>query len=292
MVRSKNSRFRNSARHIGGRLLVVLAVLIPPVLCSEPVLSAEPAFQGRVEVTLAAQHRPKTDAIKKEFAEAGFSNVHIQFVKMPQAPPNIGLGREVPAELARAAIRLALKYNNAVTILLPTYLFPPKFITIASSNFDDTVEFPIDEGSLKQLQDPSLSTEAFHALYRELTRPPEKKAEAGNSIKEAKTRGTAMLKDAEDMVAHGGMGDAKAIVHHCGEVTKHAEAILKMLPPADQHSKEASTSLQEAIKYCQKVATFGDRVDPGVTLNPATKARAAVRDAVKHLSLIKEESVH
>jgi hypothetical protein len=98
---------------------------------------------------------------------------------------------------------------------------------------------------------------------------------------------TAIQKDAEDMVAHGGMGDAKAIVHHCGEVTKHAQAILRMLPPADSHSKEAATHLNEAIKYCQKVAKFGVHVDPGASLNPATKARAAVHQAVKHLSLIK-----
>jgi hypothetical protein len=99
----------------------------------------------------------------------------------------------------------------------------------------------------------------------------------------------AMQKDAEDMVAHGGMGDAKAIVHHCGEVTKHAEAILGMLPPVDPHSLEAAGHLREAIRYCQKVAKFGSNVDPGVTLNPATKARSAVNVAVRHLSLIKPD---
>jgi hypothetical protein len=101
---------------------------------------------------------------------------------------------------------------------------------------------------------------------------------------------TAMQKDAEDMVAHGGMGDAKAIVHHCGEVTKHAEAILGMLTPVDPHSTEASGHLREAIRYCQKVAKFGSNVDPGVTLNPATKARTAVNAAVKQLSLIKADN--
>ena len=47
------------------------------------------------------------------------------------------------------------------------------------------------------------------------------------SPKNIQDRGKAMLRDAEDMVMHGGMGDGKAIVHHCGEVAKHAEAILK-----------------------------------------------------------------
>jgi MoxR-like ATPase len=64
---------------------------------------------------------------------------------------------------------LALKYNLGVGILLPERLFPPKFITIASSNYDDTVEYPIDQATLSRLQDPALTTDAFHRLYRELT---------------------------------------------------------------------------------------------------------------------------
>lgn len=103
---------------------------------------------------------------------------------------------------------------------------------------------------------------------------------------ELQDRGDAMLKNAEDMVAHGGMGDAKAIVHHCGEVKKEAETILKALPPSDAHSPAAAGPLKETIRYCDKVAQLGDRVDPGVSLNPATKARAAAREAAKHLALI------
>jgi hypothetical protein len=110
----------------------------------------------------------------------------------------------------------------------------------------------------------------------------------GATVKDIQAQGTAMMKDAEDMVAHGGMGDTKAIVHHCGEVAQHAEAILKALPPADPHSKEAQPHLQEAIKYCKRVAEIGDKVDPGVSLNPAIKARAAAREAVKHLAALKE----
>lgn len=98
----------------------------------------------------------------------------------------------------------------------------------------------------------------------------------------------AMLKDAEDMVAHGGMGDAKAIVHHCGAVSQHAEAVLNALSPSDPHAKAARPHLQEAIKYCKRVAEMGDKVDPGASLNPATKARAAAKEAMKHLSAIKD----
>jgi hypothetical protein len=108
------------------------------------------------------------------------------------------------------------------------------------------------------------------------------------SPKNLQDRGKAMLRDAEDMVMHGGMGDGKAIVHHCGEVAKQADAILKALPLADEHGKEAATHLQEAIKQCQRVAEMGDKVDPGASLNPAAKAREAVREAVKHLNALRD----
>ena len=97
-----------------------------------------------------------------------------------------------------------------------------------------------------------------------------------------------MLRDAEDMVMHGGMGDGKAIVHHCGEVAKHAKAILQSLPLTDEHGKDAVPHLQEAIKQCQRVAAMGDKVDPGASLNPAAKARAAVREAVRHLNALRD----
>lgn len=112
-------------------------------------------------------------------------------------------------------------------------------------------------------------------------------AHAG-SPKAIQDQGREMVKDAEEMVAHGGMGDAKAIVHHCAEVAKHAEAILKALPSADEHGKEAAPHLQDAVKYCKRVAEMGDKVDPGASLNPATKARAAAREAMKHLAAMKD----
>jgi hypothetical protein len=97
-----------------------------------------------------------------------------------------------------------------------------------------------------------------------------------------------MMRDAEEMVMHGGMGDGKAIIHHCGEVSKQAESILAMLPPADEHGQEAVPHLKEAIRHCKRVAEMGDRVDPGASLNPATKARAAAKEAMKHLSAMKD----
>lgn len=109
------------------------------------------------------------------------------------------------------------------------------------------------------------------------------------SPKEIQAQGKAMVRDAEEMVMHGGMGDGSAILHHCAEVAKQAQAILKSLPASNEHAKEAVPHLQDAINYCKRVAEMGDKVDPGASLNPATKARAAVREAMKHLAAMRDD---
>ena len=111
------------------------------------------------------------------------------------------------------------------------------------------------------------------------------------AIQAIQEQGRAMVRDAEEMVMHGGMGDGHAILHHCAEVAKQAQAILKALPATDEHGKEAVPHLQDAIKHCARVAEMGDKVDPGASLNPAVKARAAAKEAMKHLMAMKDGGV-
>ncbi len=112
-------------------------------------------------------------------------------------------------------------------------------------------------------------------------------ASAG-SVQDVQDQGRAMVRDAEEIVMHGGMGDGRAILHHCAEVAKQAQAILKALPTREEHGKEAVPHLQDAIKHCTRVAELGEKVDPGASLNPALKARAAVKEAMKHLLAMKD----
>ena len=162
------------------RLPALAAALVLSVLPADRLPAEEgPAPQmGRIEVVLAKEHQKQIENIRQDFAAAGLVNVHFQFVRMGHPPMNLGVGPGVPAEQARAAIRLAKKYNDGIIVLLPDYLFPERFVTIASSNYDDTVEYKIDAGALRQLEDPALTSEQWHALYRRLTpadRPPVKK---------------------------------------------------------------------------------------------------------------------
>lgn len=155
------------SRYLHAVMAAVCAAVIGAHMVAAESISAPQV--SRVEVVLASQYKNQVASLTEEFSQAGMPNVHFQFVKQGQPPQNIGLGREVPADKAREAIRLALKYNLGVGILLPERLFPPRFVTIASSNYDDTVEFPIDQAALARLQNQNLTTDEFHRLYRDLT---------------------------------------------------------------------------------------------------------------------------
>ena len=105
---------------------------------------------------------------------------------------------------------------------------------------------------------------------------------SGASLQE---QGDGLMKNVEEMVAHGGMGDAKAIVHHCGVATHFAETLIRQLSPSDPHRGDAMASLNEVILQCSRVSEIGVHADPGQLLNPATKARAAARESMKSLGL-------
>jgi hypothetical protein len=87
------------------------------------------------------------------------------------------------------------------------------------------------------------------------------------------------------MVAHGGMGDAKAIIHHCGEATGIAKTLITHLLRSNSHRADAIASLNEVIRQCNRVSDIGIHADPGQLLNPATKARAAAQESLKLLGL-------
>jgi hypothetical protein len=158
------------SRYFHAVVLAICACLMGAHAVEAEVVSVPPV--SRIEVVLASQYKNQVASLTEEFVQAGMPNVHFQFFRQGQPPQNIGLGREVPADKAREAIRLALKYNLGVGILLPERLFPPRFVTIASSNYDDTVEYPIDQATLAQLQNETLTTEEFHRLYHGLTSSP------------------------------------------------------------------------------------------------------------------------
>lgn len=100
-------------------------------------------------------------------------------------------------------------------------------------------------------------------------------------------QGDVLMKNIEEMIAHGGMGDAQAIVHHCGQAAHYAETLLSGLPESDPRRTSAIAPLTQVIQQCRRVSQIGVHADPGLLLNPALKARAAARESMKLLGLAK-----
>ncbi|MEW6325902.1 MAG: hypothetical protein AB1515_11025, partial [Nitrospirota bacterium] len=65
--------------------------------------------------------------------------------------------------------RLAKTYNRDIKFLLPQFRFFPRHIVIGSSAFDESSQIPVSAADVERLADPALTTEQFHALYRQLT---------------------------------------------------------------------------------------------------------------------------
>ena len=110
---------------------------------------------------------------------------------------------------------------------------------------------------------------------------------AGESDQRLNDAADGLRTNAEEMVAHGGMGDAKATIHHCAETSRYAELLIKQLSLSHPGREEGVASLNDVIRHCKRVAEIGIHADPGVLLNPAVKARTAVRASVKALGLAK-----
>ncbi len=110
---------------------------------------------------------------------------------------------------------------------------------------------------------------------------------AGEPAQSLKEAADGLRLNTEDMVAHGGMGDVKAIIHHCAETSRYAESLIKQLPTSHPGREEGVASLHDVIRHCKRVTEIGIHADPGVLLNPALKARTAAHASVKALGLTK-----
>lgn len=121
-----------------------------------------------VELSLAKDRKGDLEAIKRAFADVGVVKVRAIIFQAGNPPTNLAIGRNVSAPIARLAIQLAQTYNRGITLLLPEERLAPHYIGFGSSIFDELFQYPVTPEDVKRLADPALTTDQFHALYRQL----------------------------------------------------------------------------------------------------------------------------
>ncbi len=150
---------------IGGVASLFIGTTVWPA--EAPEATGDPS-KILVEVFLSPDHKDDVDAIKREFAAAGITKVRHKVFQLGNPPTNIAIGRNVSAEIARLAIRLAKTYNGGVTKLLPEERLAPGYIAIGTSIFDELFQYPVSQSDVERLETPDLTTEQFHESYRRL----------------------------------------------------------------------------------------------------------------------------
>jgi hypothetical protein len=126
-----------------------------------------------IEIWLAYKQKKNNKAIRKELKEKSIKTLRktIQYWKPKggHPPTNIAIGGSISAEDARYAIDLAIRLNDNIESLIHQRLNPPNYVAIATSAWDVKSETKISKENLEKLRNPSLKSEEFHKLYRELT---------------------------------------------------------------------------------------------------------------------------
>lgn len=126
-----------------------------------------------IEIWLAHAQKKKNKELRKFLKSNSLKVLRhtIQYWKPlgGHPPTNIAIGSGLAVKDAQFAIDLALQYNDKIDGLIFQSLNPPNYVAIATSAWDDKSETKISPEELEKLRDPSLTTEAFHKLYRDLT---------------------------------------------------------------------------------------------------------------------------
>lgn len=106
-------------------------------------------------------------------------NVRIKFFPFLDPPANIGIGKCVSAEVGRVAIRAATAYGTGIAKLIRQDILPHRWVKVGATDTAELAWIAISTDDLRQLADPSLTTEAFQTLYRRLATPKERQRPFG-----------------------------------------------------------------------------------------------------------------
>ncbi len=140
----------------------------------------------KVEGYISKKFKRQKRAIIKEFKEMGHTRTAIRPFPMGQTAKVIGIGRCVPAYIARHVMATALKYTSGIESLVNQTFLHTHWIGIGTTTFDEPSQQLVTEEQVRQLMDPALGDEEFHALYRKFSVQDETVPYFGSRPKNAK----------------------------------------------------------------------------------------------------------
>ena len=123
----------------------------------------------KIEGWINREHRKEYKAIVKEFKELPQTRTQIKVFPIGNTAKVIGVGRCVPALIARHTIEKALKYTGGVESLVNQAFLPAHWIGIGTTQFDEPSQQIVNTEQVKALMNPELDDVEFHALYKKFS---------------------------------------------------------------------------------------------------------------------------
>ena len=143
-----------------------------PYDCAAPENRNEPTT---IEIVLSKKWKDRVAEVKQSLQGGNEAiKVRVRLYPFLDPPTNIGIGKCVPAEPARRAIREAVQFYGKLDRLIRQDILPHHWIKIGSTDTAELAWTPIVPDDLTRLTDPALSTEQFQNLYRQLATPKER----------------------------------------------------------------------------------------------------------------------
>lgn len=128
-----------------------------------------------IELVLSQKWRDQADEIKRALvSDADRVKVRLRFYPLMDPPRNIGIGKCVPADVARRAIQEAIRTSGTIDRLIRQDILPHHWVKIGSTDTAELAWTPVHPDDLARLTDPDLPTDQFQELYRSLAAPKER----------------------------------------------------------------------------------------------------------------------
>jgi hypothetical protein len=166
--------------HLRPILIVGLLFLSQPGDLSADVVYDCHAKENRdhpttIEIVLSKKWKDRADEVKRALvSDSDGVKVRVKFYPFVDPPTNIGIGKCVPADVARRAIQEVIHYSGKIDRLIRQDILPHHWIKIGSADTAELAWTPVRQDDLARLADPNLSNEQFQELYRSLAKPKER----------------------------------------------------------------------------------------------------------------------
>lgn len=131
----------------------------------------EPLEQKSVKIEgyISKKYKRQKRVIIQEFKDIGYTRTAIRPFPMGKTSKVIAIGRCVPAYIARQVMALVLKYTSGIESLVNQAFLHTHWIGIGTTTFDEPSQQIVTEEQVRQLMNPELGDEEFHALYRKFS---------------------------------------------------------------------------------------------------------------------------